>query len=58
MKKVTRKLMVRSETVRTLDNIDLMRARGGGDLAANASGNDPTQSGINCVAQAAVPVPK
>ena len=56
MKKVTRKLVVRSETIRMLDNIDLTRARGGGDLA-NAAGNDPTQSGINCVAQAAV-VPK
>ena len=56
MKKSTRKLVVRSETIRTLDNIDLTRARGGGGLAANASGNDPTDSGINCVAQAAVPV--
>jgi hypothetical protein len=51
MKKVTRKLVVRSETVRTLDNIDLTRARGGVD-PANASGNDPTQSGINCPAPA------
>jgi hypothetical protein len=57
MKKVTRKLMVRSETVRTLDNVDLMRARGGDD-PANAVGTDRTQSGINCVAQAAVVVPK
>lgn len=57
MKKITRKLMVRSETVRTLDNIDLMRARGGGD-PAGAAGTDRTQSGINCVAQDAVPVPK
>jgi hypothetical protein len=57
MKKVTRKLVVRSETVRTLDNIDLMCARGGGD-PANAAGTDRTQSGINCPAQAAVPVPR
>jgi hypothetical protein len=57
MKKITRKLMVHSETVRTLDNIDLMRARGGDD-PANAAGTDRTQSGINCAAQAAVPVPK
>jgi hypothetical protein len=52
MKKNTRKLVVRSETVRTLDNIDLMRARGGDD-PANAAGTDTTQSGINCPAPAA-----
>jgi hypothetical protein len=57
MKKVARKLMVRSETVRTLDNIDLTRARGGGD-PADAAGTDRTQSGINCPAQAAVPAPR
>jgi len=50
MKKIRRKLIIRSETIRTLNNIDLMRARGGGD--------DGTQSGINCVAQAAPPMPK
>lgn len=52
MRKNTRKLGLHSETVRTLDRIDLARAMGGGN------GNDPTQSGINCVAQAAVAVPK
>ena len=57
MKKVTRKLMVRSETVRTLDNIDLMRARGGDDLAGGPK-TGGTDSGINCPAQAAVVVPK
>jgi hypothetical protein len=55
MKQTPRKLVIRSETLRTLDNIDLLRARGGGDLA---DGMDRTQSGINCVAQAAVPVPR
>lgn len=57
MKKITRKLEVRSETVRTLDNIDLMRARGGSD-PANAATKDRTQSGMDCPAQAAVVVPK
>ena len=52
MKKSTSKLALRRETVRALDNIDLTRARGGDDLAANASGNDPTDSGINCAAPA------
>jgi hypothetical protein len=56
MKKISRKLVVRSETVRTLDNIDLMHARGGDD-PANAAGTNRTESGINCIAQA-VPVPK
>jgi hypothetical protein len=51
MKKATRKLVVRRETVRTLDNIDLMRARGGGD-PTNAAGTDRTDSGINCPAPA------
>lgn len=57
MKKIMRKLVVRSETVRTLDNIDLKHARGG-DAPANAAGTNRTESGINCVAQDAVPVPK
>jgi len=57
MKKIPRKLVVRSETVRTLDNIDLMRARGGGDPAI-AAGTNRTESGMDCIAQAAVPVPK
>jgi len=57
MKKITRKLVVRSETVRTLDSIDLMRARGGGD-PADAAGTNRTESGMDCIAQAAVPVPK
>jgi len=57
MKKVPRKLVVRSETIKTLVNIDLMCARGGGD-PADAAGADRTQSGINCPAQSAVPVPK
>ena len=52
MKKSTRKLALHRETVRTLDNIDLMRARGGDDLV-NAVGTDRTQSGINCPAPAA-----
>jgi hypothetical protein len=55
MKKITRKLVVRRETVRTLDNIDLMRARGGDDPAAKTNG---TESGINCPAQAAALLPK
>jgi hypothetical protein len=50
MKKTPRKLVIRSETIRTLNNIDLVRARGGGD--------DRTQSGINCPAQDALPMPK
>ena len=57
MKKITRKLVVRSETVRTLDNVDLRRARGGDELA-NAGKTNGTESGINCIAQAAVPVLK
>lgn len=48
MKKDNRKLVLHSETVRTLDRIDLARAMGRGN------GNDPTQSGINCVVQAVV----
>ena len=52
MKKSNRKLVVRSETVRALDNIDLMRARGGDDLAGGPKTNG-TESGINCPAQAA-----
>ena len=55
MKKTTRKLVLRNETVRTLDNTDLMRPRGGGDPADPAA---RTESGITCPAQAAVPVPK
>jgi hypothetical protein len=51
MKKNNRKLVLQSETVRTLDRTDLARAMGGAD------GNDPTHTGINCVAQAAA-VPK
>jgi hypothetical protein len=57
MKKITRKLVVRSETVRTLDNTDLLRARGGGDPAP-AAGTNRTESGMDCVVQAAVVVPK
>lgn len=60
MKKKNRKLVLHSETVRTLralDRIELAHAVGGGD-SPNAAGNDPTQSGINCVAQAVVIVPK
>lgn len=57
MKKITRKLVVRSETVRMLDNINLKRARGGDDPALGAKTNG-TESGINCIAQDAVPVPK
>jgi hypothetical protein len=49
VKKINRKLIVCSETVRTLDNIDLRRAMGGSD-PANAAGTDRTQSGINCPA--------
>lgn len=55
MKKVNRKLGLHSEIIRTLDNTDLKRARGGDDAARPTDG---TQSGINCVAQAAVVVPK
>jgi hypothetical protein len=52
MKKIPRRLVVRSETVRALDDIDLMRARGGSD-PAYAEG-DRTQSGINYPASTAV----
>ena len=55
MKKTTRKLLVRSETLRVLralENVDLARAQGGGDALAAESTN--TQSGINCPVQAAV----
>lgn len=57
MKKTTRKLVVRGETLRVqgaLDKIDLSRARGGGDAPAAETTN--TQSGFNCPAQAAVVV--
>jgi hypothetical protein len=60
MKKINRKLIVHSEIVRvlrTLDNIDLARARGGVD-SPDAAGTDRTQSGINCPAQANILVPK
>jgi hypothetical protein len=53
MKKILRKLVIRRETIRALNNIDLMRVKGGGDPA----GMDRTQSGINCPAQDAVPMP-
>lgn len=59
MKKITRKLMVRGETLRVLralDKIDLARAIGGEDDAAAETTH--TQSGFNCPAQAAVIVPK
>ena len=52
MKKVARKLVIRSETVRLLHDIDLVRARGGGD-AAEVAETHRTQSGINCPAQVA-----
>lgn len=51
MRKKPRKLVLRSETIRTLDRIELARAMGGGD-SPNVAGT--TQSGIDCVAQAAV----
>jgi hypothetical protein len=57
MKKTTRKLVVRGETLRVqgaLDKIDLSLAKGGGDAPAAATTN--TQSGFNCPAQAAVVV--
>ncbi len=57
MKKITRKLVVHSETIRALDSIDLTRARGGGD-SPDAGGTDRTQSGINCPVQAAAILPK
>jgi hypothetical protein len=55
MKKNTRKLVLRGESIRalgTLDNIHLGQVVGGGD-AADAAGTDRTQSGIDCPAQAA-----
>lgn len=55
MRKNTRKLVLHSETVRTLDRIELARAKGGSE-SPNVAGT--TQSGINCPAQAALPVPK
>jgi hypothetical protein len=56
MKKVTRKLMVCSETVRMLNHIDLMPVRGG-DAPANAAKTNTTESGMDCPAQAVVVVP-
>ena len=55
MRKNTRKLALHGETVRTLDRIELARAMGGGD-SLNVAGT--TQSGIDCVAQAAMVAPK
>ena len=56
MKKITRKLQVRGETIRVLralDNLDLARAMGGTDSAVIDS--TVTQSGFNCpAARAAV----
>ena len=57
MKKIPRKLVIRRETIRALNNIELMRARGGGDLT-EVAGTHRTESGINCPAQDAVPMPK
>jgi hypothetical protein len=60
MKKTTGKLVVRSETLRVLralDNVELARARGGGDTIAAADSTN-TQSGFNCPAHAAVIVTK
>jgi hypothetical protein len=59
MKKKNRKLVLRSETIRTLEGKELAHALGGGDSPnAAAGGTDRTETGINCVAQAAVVVPK
>lgn len=58
MKKNTRRLVLRRETVRTLDRIELAHALGGGDSPDAAAGTDRTQTGINCPAQNAVVVPK
>jgi hypothetical protein len=54
MKKTTRKLIVRGETVRTLQPLDLR------DLARVIGGDDGAliESHATCPAQAAVPVPK
>ena len=57
MKKIPRKLVIRIETVRMLDNIALVRARGGGD-SVEAAGTNRTQSGIVCPAQANMPMPR
>jgi hypothetical protein len=50
MKKIPRKLVIRSETIRALNNLDLMRVRGGDDRR--------TESGINCAAPDVLPMPK
>ena len=55
MRKNPRKLVLHSETIRTLDRIELARAMGGGD-SPNVAGT--TQSGIDCPAPAAVAVSK
>jgi hypothetical protein len=55
MRKNPRKLVLHSETIRTLDRIELARAMGGGD-SPNVAGT--TQSGIDCPAPAAVVVSK
>jgi hypothetical protein len=58
MKKTTRKLQVRGETLRVLralDNLDLVRATGGGTDTAIADSTD-TQSGFNCPNRAAAAV--
>lgn len=57
MKKVARKLVIRSETVRLLHDSEFIRARGG-DAAAEAAETHRTQSGINCPAQVAVLLPR
>lgn len=55
MKKASRKLVLRSETVRTLANLELARAVGGVDSAAFQCPAAVADSGrIQCPAQAAV----
>lgn len=57
MKKTTRKLRVRAETLRVLralDNRELVRATGGTDIAIADS--TETQSGFNCPAARALVV--
>jgi hypothetical protein len=55
MRKTNRKLVVCSETIRALralENIDLARVVGGGDVVG-----DP-QTGINCPVKAVIPPPR
>lgn len=54
MKKTPRKLVLRSETLRTLDNLDLARAVGGSNSATFPCANILDTGKKDCEAAAAV----